>query len=187
MVTTSLIPLLPWANVRRWTYNWSALTCFRILSRSLSAVITFHNRDHRPRSDGICVANHTTPIDVFILSCDKTYAMVREREILVTSRCKWKYLWRHAVNEKVLARNFLIRFFIQKYFLLHSEKRIIILRLISMASEKCLRKHLLKVTFSLVSSLFSFLQIYSVLQTAFKFLTYFLRNVYVKDRLISAA
>ena len=77
MLMTSLIPLLPWANVRRWIYNWSALTCFRILSRSLSAVITFHNRELRPKCDGICVANHTTPIDVFILSCDKTYALVR--------------------------------------------------------------------------------------------------------------
>ena len=77
MLMTSLIPLLPWANVRRWIYNWSALTCFRILSRSLSAVITFHNRELRPKTDGICVANHTTPIDVFILSCDKTYALVR--------------------------------------------------------------------------------------------------------------
>jgi glycerol-3-phosphate O-acyltransferase 3/4 len=73
---TSLIPLLPWSNARRWCYDWAARTCFRILSRSISAVITFHNRELRPKSDGICVANHTTPIDVFILSCDKTYAMV---------------------------------------------------------------------------------------------------------------
>ena len=79
MLMTSIIPLLPWANVRRLFYNWSALTCFRILSRSISAVVTFHNRELRPKSDGICVANHTTPIDVFILSCDKTYAMVKPR------------------------------------------------------------------------------------------------------------
>ena len=31
----------------------------------------------RPRSDGICVANHTTPIDVVILQTDKSYALVR--------------------------------------------------------------------------------------------------------------
>jgi len=88
MLMTSIIPLLPWANVRRWFYNWSALTCFRILSRSISAVVTFHNRELRPKSDGICVANHTTPIDVFILSCDKTYAMVRVSIICQLGYCE---------------------------------------------------------------------------------------------------
>jgi len=57
-------------------YNWAALTCFRILSRSFSGVIRFHNKQYRPNSDGICVANHTTPIDVVVLSCDRSYALV---------------------------------------------------------------------------------------------------------------
>ena len=57
-------------------YNWAAKTCFRILSRSFSGVIQFHNKQHRPKSDGICVANHTTPIDVVVLSCDRSYALV---------------------------------------------------------------------------------------------------------------
>ena len=61
-------------------YNWAALTCFRILSRSFSGVIRFHNKQYRPNSDGICVANHTTPIDVVVLSCDRSYALVT---------CKW--------------------------------------------------------------------------------------------------
>ena len=29
-----------------------------------------------PRTDGICVANHTSPIDVVILSVDRPYALV---------------------------------------------------------------------------------------------------------------
>ena len=57
-------------------YNWAAKTCFRILSRSFSGVIQFHNKEYRPKSDGICVANHTTPIDVVVLSCDRSYALV---------------------------------------------------------------------------------------------------------------
>ena len=57
-------------------YNWAAKTCFRILSRSCSALIRFRNQEFRPKSDGICVANHTSPVDAMILSCDNTYALV---------------------------------------------------------------------------------------------------------------
>ncbi len=39
-------------------------------------MIQFHNKHLRPKSDGICVANHTTPIDVVVLSCDRSYALV---------------------------------------------------------------------------------------------------------------
>ena len=35
------------------------------------------NRKNRPRNGGICVANHTSPIDVIILASDGYYAMVR--------------------------------------------------------------------------------------------------------------
>lgn len=35
------------------------------------------NRKNRPRDGGICVANHTSPIDVIILASDGYYAMVR--------------------------------------------------------------------------------------------------------------
>lgn len=34
-------------------------------------------RQHRPQKGGICVANHTSPIDVLILTTDGCYAMVR--------------------------------------------------------------------------------------------------------------
>lgn len=71
----SLIPNFAW-KIRNPLYDWAALTCFRILSRSFSGVIHFHNEQYRPKSDGICVANHTTPIDVVVLSCDRSYALV---------------------------------------------------------------------------------------------------------------
>ena len=67
--------------IRLPIYNWAALTCFRILSRSFSGVVRFHNEQFRPKSDGICVANHTTPIDVVVLSCDRSYALVTKLEI----------------------------------------------------------------------------------------------------------
>ena len=49
--------------------------CFNFLSCALSAVITFHNRENIPKC-GICVANHTTPVDVMVLHCDNSYALV---------------------------------------------------------------------------------------------------------------
>ena len=67
----------------RWLYHRSALTVFRIMARSFSAVINFHSRENRPQSDGICVANHTTPIDVVILSCDRAFALVTASSMLV--------------------------------------------------------------------------------------------------------
>ncbi|XP_016971387.1 glycerol-3-phosphate acyltransferase 3-like isoform X1 [Drosophila rhopaloa] len=52
--------------------------CFGILSSAISAVITYHNEDNRP-SSGICVANHTSPIDVLVLMCDSTYSLIGQR------------------------------------------------------------------------------------------------------------
>lgn len=51
--------------------------CFGVLSSAISAVITYHNEENRP-SSGICVANHTSPIDVLVLMCDTTYSLVRQ-------------------------------------------------------------------------------------------------------------
>lgn len=49
---------------------------FRIMVRSLSGVVIFHNKQYRPGKGGVCVANHTSPIDVIILSTDTNYSLV---------------------------------------------------------------------------------------------------------------
>ncbi|XP_078203711.1 uncharacterized protein LOC128929377 isoform X22 [Callithrix jacchus] len=49
--------------------------CHRICARALTAIITYHDREDRPRNGGICVANHTSPIDVIILASDGYYTM----------------------------------------------------------------------------------------------------------------
>jgi len=70
---------LSWVShpeLKRWLYERIALTLFRCLSRCFSAQIDFHNPENRPLTDGICVANHTSPIDVLILSTDRPYSMV---------------------------------------------------------------------------------------------------------------
>lgn len=63
----------------------------RIGSRAFSALIYFHDRENQATSGGlfkmhfififlvflgICVANHTSPIDVMILGTDAAYALI---------------------------------------------------------------------------------------------------------------
>ena len=38
---------LPNLALRKWMYGWAARTCFRVLSRSFSAVIHFHDTQYR--------------------------------------------------------------------------------------------------------------------------------------------
>jgi len=52
---------------------------YRILSRVFSAIITFHNTEYRAKCGSICVANHTSPIDVIILSTDNSFSMIGQR------------------------------------------------------------------------------------------------------------
>lgn len=52
------------------------IQCFIFLSSALSAVINYHDVQNRPSKTGICVANHTSPIDVLVLMCDYCYSLV---------------------------------------------------------------------------------------------------------------
>ncbi|TRY71415.1 hypothetical protein DNTS_011661 [Danionella cerebrum] len=67
-----LLPL----RVKTWLSELVHLMCYRICARGLSATIHYHNKQNRPKKGGICVANHTSPIDVVILANDGCYAMV---------------------------------------------------------------------------------------------------------------
>lgn len=51
--------------------------------RSLSAVITFHNKEYKPRRNGLCVANHTTTIDVAVLATETSFSLVSKKFFLV--------------------------------------------------------------------------------------------------------
>lgn len=41
------------------------------------------NRNNMAKGGGICVANHTSPIDVLILACENCYSMVCNKENLM--------------------------------------------------------------------------------------------------------
>ncbi|KAK7109506.1 glycerol-3-phosphate acyltransferase 3-like isoform X2 [Littorina saxatilis] len=75
VVSTAFLGYFPPSPLKRSMYSRVSLMSFRIMARACSAVITFHNQENRVKN-GICVANHTSPIDVFMLSCDNCYALV---------------------------------------------------------------------------------------------------------------
>lgn len=51
-----------------------------MMGRAISATVNFHNLENMARPGGICVANHTSPIDVCILCQNNVYAMVSEKD-----------------------------------------------------------------------------------------------------------
>jgi len=63
---------------KRWLNHQVTTSCFQVLGGAISAVITYHNTENRPKS-GICVANHTSPIDVCMLASDTAYALTGQK------------------------------------------------------------------------------------------------------------
>lgn len=52
---------------------------FRRATGSVTTSLRFHNTEFRPIRGGICVANHTTPLDTVILSCDNVYTYIGQK------------------------------------------------------------------------------------------------------------
>ncbi|GLV31682.1 Glycerol-3-phosphate acyltransferase 4 [Carabus blaptoides fortunei] len=75
---TALVGYVPDGNFKTWFNHNLSIMCFGILSSALSSVITYHNSENRPKN-GICVANHTSPIDVLVLMCDNCYSLIGQR------------------------------------------------------------------------------------------------------------
>lgn len=72
---TAIIGCLPNGEFKRRTIRRILIHCFEFLSSALSTVINYHNLENRP-VNGICVANHTSPIDVLMLMCDNCYSLI---------------------------------------------------------------------------------------------------------------
>uniref|UniRef100_A0A1L8DYS0 Putative phosphate acyltransferase n=2 Tax=Nyssomyia neivai TaxID=330878 RepID=A0A1L8DYS0_9DIPT len=79
VVSFALIGCIPMRGPRRRLNDEAFKITFRLISNSISAVIKFHNPEYRPRNCGFCVANHTSPIDISILSTDCTYSLIGQR------------------------------------------------------------------------------------------------------------
>lgn len=72
---TAVVGYVPDGSFKRWLNYKVSIMCFGILSCAISSVITYHNPENRPKR-GICVANHTSPIDVLVLMCDNCYSLI---------------------------------------------------------------------------------------------------------------
>lgn len=81
-ICTAIVGYVPDGPFKRWLNQRVLIMDFDLLSSALSSVIIYHNPENRPKS-GICVANHTSPIDVLVLMCDNCYSLVRS----------WLFLW----------------------------------------------------------------------------------------------
>ncbi|XP_062506007.1 glycerol-3-phosphate acyltransferase 3-like isoform X2 [Corticium candelabrum] len=76
MFTFGIVP--PLRKQLKWQ-NFCQRLFFRVFARALSASITVHNKENRAR-DGLCVANHTSPIDVIILATDNNFSLVGQKQ-----------------------------------------------------------------------------------------------------------
>ncbi|KAK3095870.1 hypothetical protein FSP39_020153 [Pinctada imbricata] len=77
-VSTAVVGCMGDSPMKRKVNQYISLMAHRILTRACSAVVTYHDRENMTKN-GIVVANHTSPIDVIVLSCDNCYAMVGQR------------------------------------------------------------------------------------------------------------
>ncbi len=75
-ICTAVVGYVPKGTFKRWLNERVSIMCFQVLSSALSSVITYHNVENKPKT-GICVANHTSPIDCLVVACDNCYSLVR--------------------------------------------------------------------------------------------------------------
>lgn len=66
---------LPDGDLKRRIVKVTLIHCFEFLANSISSLVYYHNPENRPVG-GICVANHTSPIDALVLMCDNCYSLV---------------------------------------------------------------------------------------------------------------
>ncbi|XP_014855394.1 PREDICTED: glycerol-3-phosphate acyltransferase 4-like [Poecilia mexicana] len=76
VVLSTVVGLIPCTKLRTYLSDKVHLMGYRLCVRSLTGIITYHNRENKPKNDGICVANHTTPIDGIVLANDHCYSLV---------------------------------------------------------------------------------------------------------------
>ncbi|KAM6429952.1 glycerol-3-phosphate acyltransferase 3-like [Rhynochetos jubatus] len=73
---TTVVGQFPNGRVKHWLSNQVQMICATLGVRCLGGLVHFHNRENRPQEGGICVANHTSPLDVLILASDGCYSLV---------------------------------------------------------------------------------------------------------------
>jgi glycerol-3-phosphate O-acyltransferase 3/4 len=75
-----LVGLIPDGPTKRKLNYYVSITYNRILARAVSVIVTYHNEENKAHPGGLCVANHTSPLDVNVLSMDNCYALVGQTQ-----------------------------------------------------------------------------------------------------------
>ncbi|KAI6239122.1 Phospholipid/glycerol acyltransferase domain-containing protein [Aphelenchoides fujianensis] len=78
IVCSLVIGLVKNDKLRSDLNRLSMFVFMRTMGTAASAIIRFHDTHNRPKH-GVAVSNHSSPIDVMILSCDQNYAMIGQR------------------------------------------------------------------------------------------------------------
>ncbi|XP_068625774.1 glycerol-3-phosphate acyltransferase 4 isoform X2 [Battus philenor] len=73
------VSTLPGKRLRRFFGAIAYKISMRILMRSLSCVVTYHDSQYAPTGAGFCVANHTSPIDVLVVSVNSFFSLIGQR------------------------------------------------------------------------------------------------------------
>lgn len=76
IMSTWIVSMIPHDGLRGRIGRISYVMSLRILVRSISLVATFHDEQYSPKGNGFCVANHTSVIDVAILSSNNCFSLV---------------------------------------------------------------------------------------------------------------
>ncbi|EDV38413.1 uncharacterized protein Dana_GF21703, isoform B [Drosophila ananassae] len=77
-VVTAVLGQLPEWSFKRKLVELVLRQCFRITASCLPMIQRFHNVQNRPTM-GICVCNHTSPLDVLVLMCDAHYSLTGQK------------------------------------------------------------------------------------------------------------
>jgi glycerol-3-phosphate O-acyltransferase 3/4 len=81
VVSMALIGLIRDRRLRFKLYERAAKIAHIIILGSVTAHITYHNTRYRPRGSGFCVSNHTSPMDMSVLSADCILTLVRREAV----------------------------------------------------------------------------------------------------------
>lgn len=74
IISTTLAGSLPKCKLTQKLCNKTMMQCSNLLTKVVATEFRFHNTEHRP-TRGICVANHTTVLDVVFLTFDNHFSL----------------------------------------------------------------------------------------------------------------
>lgn len=110
-------------DLRSWTFGNNplsqpvsvSLNSMGFLIQNIFSYVLFYfifyflkNRENKPRKGGICVANHTSPIDIVILCNDAGYAMVGIFFSFLLLVLQSDFLWWKLLHSDIIITNILL-------------------------------------------------------------------------------